>query len=72
MEEERRGPKVTFTFDYYEDREEMIQMLNYSEPYCKLHEIYNMVRSELKHGEEPMTQHIENLLERIKDEAWME
>lgn len=72
MEQERRGPKVTFTFDYWEDREEMLQMLNYSEPYCKLNEIYNMVRSELKHGEEELSDHVVRLLEQIKEEAWME
>ena len=62
-------PKVIFEFDYYEDREEIDSLRQCSDMGSALHEIYNMVRTKLKHGDEELSDDIENLLERIKEEA---
>ncbi len=62
-------PKVIFEFDYYEDREEIDSLRQCGDMHCALNEIYNLARTQLKHGDEELSQEIENLLERVKEEA---
>ena len=61
--------KATFTieYDFYEEREEISRMINYQDAYSKLNDIYQLVRTELKHGPEEHTDHIDRLLEEIKE-----
>ena len=61
--------RVLLELDYYEDAEEIKMHLNARRMSCALDEIYNMCRSELKHGQEELSTNIDQLLERIKDEA---
>lgn len=61
--------KVIFEFDYYEDREEVKAIHNIHNTRSALDEIYNLVRNELKHGQEELSDHINELLERIQEEA---
>lgn len=61
--------KVTYEFDYYEERELIEMHTNVTQMYSALFDIYNMVRSELKHGDEELSPHIDRLLEDIKDLA---
>ena len=68
----KRTIEIKFTFDYWEDQEEIKHLLNYKDYYCNLFDIYNLVRSELKHGSEPLSDHIERLLEEVKDLAWFD
>lgn len=66
--------KATFTveYDFYEERESISRMINYQEAYGKLDDIYQLVRTELKHGPEEHTDHIERLLEEIKEISWLD
>lgn len=61
---------ITYTFDMYEDAEELKNLVGYRDAYSKLFDIYNLVRSELKHGDEELSDHIERLLEEIKELAY--
>jgi hypothetical protein len=62
-------PKVTFEYDLHDDYEELEMHRRCGDMYSALFEIYNMVRTELKHGDEELSDHIDQLLERIKQEA---
>lgn len=61
--------KFIIELDYYEDKEAIEVHMNAHKYYSALFEIYNLCRSELKHGQEELSQHIDGLLERIKEEA---
>lgn len=63
--------KVTFEFDYYEDRSEVSMIQNAGKMYCALFEIYNIIRTEFKHGDEEFSDYVDKLLERIQEEASM-
>lgn len=67
--EENRA-KAIFEFDYFENRKEIQDILNCDQAYDDLNEIYNLVRSELKHGDEELSPNLENLLDRIKELAY--
>ena len=60
---------VTFEFDMEEDRDLLRLYLKSDEMYFALDEIYNLVRTELKHGDEKVSDKIERLLDQIKEEA---
>lgn len=62
-------PKVIFEFDYHEDREELEMFRRCSDMSCALLDIYNEVRNELKHGDEELSNHIDKLLDNIKQIA---
>lgn len=62
--------KVIFEFDYFEHRQEIQDILNCGRAYSDLDEIYNLVRSQLKHGDEELSPNIENLLVQIKELAY--
>ena len=62
--------KVIFEFDYYENRDEIECVLKCSEAYSDLNEIYNLVRSQLKHGDEELSPKIESLLLQIRELAY--
>ena len=66
--------KATFSveYDWYEERSEILKMINYQEAYSKLHEVYQICRTELKHGDEELSDHIEKLLERIQEVTYCE
>ncbi len=59
--------KVIYEFDKYEDAEELRKFQKCDEMSCALNEIYQSVRTELKHGDEELSDHIEGLLEDIKE-----
>ncbi len=59
--------KVIYEFDKYEDAEELRTFQRCDEMSGALFDIYNEVRSELKHGDEELSDHIEALLEDIKE-----
>lgn len=63
--------EVIFKYDPIEDRDELHLHLQASKMYFALDDIYNLVRNELKHGDEEISDHIDRLLERIKVEAGM-
>lgn len=67
-----RTVEVKFTFDFYEDQEEMKNLMNYRDAYSKLWDIYNLVRTELKHGDEELSDHMDRLLEEIRELAWVD
>lgn len=71
-EETNRTVEVKFTFDYWQDEEELKHLLNFRDYYGRLFDIYNMVRTQLKHGDEELSDNIERLLEEIKDLAWVD
>lgn len=58
---------ITYTFDMYEDAEEIKNLVGYRDAYSKLFDIYNLVRTELKHGEEELSDNVDRLLEEIKE-----
>lgn len=58
--------KIIFEFDYYEDEDEIEELRRCHKYSSALWEIYNMTRSELKHGD---GKNIEKLLEEIKTAA---
>lgn len=68
----QRTVEIKYTFDFFEDREEIKQLVNYGDAYSRLWDICNLVRTELKHGPEEHSDHIDRLLEEIKDLAWVE
>ena len=61
--------KVIFEFDYYEDKDEIEELRRCSQYSTALYEIYNLSRSQLKHGDEPLSDNIYKLLEEIKQLA---
>ena len=61
--------KVTFEFDIFEDASELKMYKKIDHMYMALATIYDLVREELKHGDEPLSEHIEKLLEDVKSEA---
>jgi len=61
--------KVIFEFDTDEDKYDISLCHNRHKMYDSVWEIYNIVRSELKHGDEELSDHIDGLLERILDES---
>ena len=63
---------ITYTFDLYEDAEDLKNLVGYRDAYSKLFDIYNLVRTELKHGDEELSDHVYRLLEEIKDLAYSE
>ena len=67
---EGNSGKVIFEFDYFENHQEILNILNCGQAYGDLNEIYSLVRTELKHGDEELSTHIENLFERIKGIAY--
>ena len=68
----KRPVSITHTFDYFEDQE-YIKMLTDHRDFCiKLEDIYNLCRSQLKHGDEELSDTIEKLLEDIKELAYVE
>lgn len=62
-------PKIIYEFDYYEDQELLKDFQRSPDYHSALFDIYNIVRSELKHGEEEKTDHMERLLEEILEMA---
>lgn len=64
-----RTVEIKYTFDYWEDAEEIRMLLGYKDAFSNLFDIYNLCRSELKHGDEELSHHINRLLEEIKDLA---
>ena len=58
--------KVTYEFDLCEDRDELKVFQHADEMYGALWEIYNLCRTQLKHGEE-VPDVMVNLLEEIRD-----
>ena len=59
--------KVTFEYDTYEEGD-IIKMTHQSlDMAIALGDIYNLVRSELKHGDEELSKTIDHLLEQIKE-----
>lgn len=70
--ETKRTVTMTYTFDFYEDQEEIKNLVSYRDAYSKLFDIYNLVRTELKHGDEELSDHMERLLEDIKELAWID
>lgn len=61
--------KVIFEFDYYEDSCDLEMFRRASEMSESLNVIYNMVRSQLKHGDEKLSSNVEDLLEIILEES---
>ncbi len=61
--------KVIFEFDYYEDAEELAIFRESPRMATALNEIYNVVRTELKHGDEELSSNINHLLEIIKESS---
>ena len=59
--------KVTFEFDSFEDAEELATFQQALEQNGAMGDIYNLVRTELKHSDEDHSDDIEMLLERIKE-----
>jgi hypothetical protein len=45
-------PKVTLSFNLPEEREEYEMTLKASSYYCTLHDLYQLLRTERKHGED--------------------
>lgn len=62
--------KITFELDVEDDEHKIELYLNSQKMYNALHEIYNLCRSEIKHGDEELSDHIDDLLERIKEESY--
>lgn len=67
-----RTVTVTYTFDYYEDQEHLKMLMGYRDAYIKLEDIYNLCRSELKHGEEELSDNVNRLLEEIKELSYVD
>ncbi|MCK5017459.1 MAG: hypothetical protein KAS32_10365 [Candidatus Peribacteraceae bacterium] len=63
--------KVTYEFDLNEDEYELRLFQFADKMYFSLDIIYNIVRNELKHGDEELSDHIDRLLERIQEEAYI-
>lgn len=63
---------MTLKFNFREDKQDILNMLNADDAYCRLNNIYNLCRTQLKHGDEELSNHIENLLERIKEIAYID
>lgn len=59
--------KVTFEFDWIEESERVDTFLKSQEMSFAMHEIYHIVRGELKHGEEELSDHVDALFEKIKE-----
>lgn len=63
---------LTFTFDFYEDADEIKKLADYREAYSRLWDIYSLCRTELKHGDEELSDHVDRLLENIKELAYID
>lgn len=61
--------RIIYEMDSEEDAEIIKGFQNVNKYYFALDQIYDEVRSMLKHGNEPMSDKIEQLLERVKSEA---
>ena len=61
--------KATFEYDLPDDENELKLAFYAGELFSALCDIHSMVRNELKHGDEELSDHIERLLEMIKEEA---
>ena len=59
--------KVIFEFDSYDDAEELETFQNSVNMSIALSDIYSLVRSELKHGDQILSQQTDKLLEDIKE-----
>lgn len=59
--------KVTYEFDFFEEREDRQIFENAHEMSSSLFDIYEKVRFQLKYGEEDLSEAIENLLEEIQE-----
>lgn len=62
--------KVIFEFDIWDESEEVLAVVRRHENAAKLNEIYNLCRNELKHGEEELSDNIEELLGKIQELSW--
>jgi len=62
--------KVIFEYNNNEDRFDIELAHNAFKMYSALDEIYNIVRLELKHGDDELSDHINQLLERIIQESY--
>ena len=61
--------KITYEFDSDADAFDLSLFQHGNKLYFSLDEIYNLVRNELKHGNEELSDHIEQLLEKIREKA---
>ena len=58
---------VKFEMDYFEDSELIEAHMNCMKMASALHDIYEISRGQLKYSEEELSDHIEKLLEEIKE-----
>lgn len=59
--------KVTYEFDFYEDREDLKTFQQAIDMSIALDDIYNKIRSELKHGSIEMSDEVEKFIEEIHE-----
>lgn len=61
--------KVTFEFDKYKDSDDLAIHQSANDMHYALCDIFNMCRSELRYGNEELSNHIILLLDRIYEES---
>jgi hypothetical protein len=61
--------KIIYEYDSNEEKWNIELINNAFNMYCALDEIYNIVRTELKHGQEELSDHIDGILEKILQES---